>query len=70
MMIKSSGMTFLSTVLSLPDSSEKKINDVNIFTNANFTVTFNLNFNPRLNAWGWRDFLPYFGPFSVTPFQL
>ena len=23
----------------------------------------------QFESWGWRDFFPYFGPFSVTPFQ-
>ena len=23
----------------------------------------------KFESWGWRDFFPYFGPFSVTPFQ-
>ena len=22
-----------------------------------------------IKSWGWRDFFPYFGPFSVTPYQ-
>ena len=24
----------------------------------------------QFDSWGWRDSFPYFGPFSVTPFQL
>ena len=23
----------------------------------------------QFESWGWRDFFPYFGPFSVTPYQ-